>query len=198
MSIDPEKLEPTMNQSYFLATTMFLTCLFTSSLAEAYDRCKFATHVSGQSEDSQFIVELSYDKTNNQWLFESFKQNKSFATGKIPQLKTHAHPEVFVSPAADRFVVFDPTATTRLEDRVIVFKFDGTLVKSYGLGDLLTDDEQRQIQRTRSHLHWTVIDEKRGRAWLTKGGKSLSVNVVGGRTLSISLDNSDQDSNLGK
>ncbi len=152
------------------------------------DRCRPSTNATGTAEDGKFYVELKFDETKRKWLFESAVDGKQVATGEIGELQWHAHPSVLVSPQGDRFVVFDPSATRRHNDRVIIYSMQGEKLKSLGVDDLLTKEEMKSVRQSVSHLWWTESHNTKGNAWLSDDGKFFELLAAGTkRTVKVAL-----------
>lgn len=151
------------------------------------DRCRPASEASASSKDGRFTLKAHFDRESWSWraTLADSKTGK-VAAGTFAKIGWHAHFRAFVSDDGSRVVLFEPIAGRGDGDRVLIFDGSFRLLKSFGLGDLLTPEELGQVRRTVSHLHFSERDPARdAEAWLM--GDTFAFRALGGRTVRVAL-----------
>ena len=164
------------------------------NLAAAHaDSCIRSSKEVGKSKDDRFIVTAEFDETKNQWnaLWHDTKTDKN-SLGVLKGIERHAHLTVLVTPDGRTFVILDPSAGHRETDRIQIYYRDGTLIKSYGLKDVLNKDELPKVGHSVSHIQWIGYDKPNKRwHWLNDDGSALEFLTKAGRKVQIPVTNSD-------
>ena len=105
-------------------------------------------------------------------------------------IERHAHLTIHVPSDGRTFVVLDPSAGHRATDRIQVYYHDSTLIKSYGLKDVLLKEELSKVGHSISHTQWMGYDKPNKRwHWLNEDGSALEFLTMAGRRVQITLKN---------
>lgn len=162
------------------------------NLATAHaDSCIRSSKEVGKSKDGRFVVTAEYDQSKNLWnaVWHDTKAEKKSAT-ILNGIERHAHLTILVPPDGRTFVVLDPSAGHRETDRIQIYYRDGTLIKSYGLKDVLSEDELSEVGHSVSHIQWIGYDKPNKRwHWLNEDGSALEFLTMAGRKVQINLAN---------
>jgi len=153
----------------------------------AADTCVFMNEASASSQNGRFTLKARYDWPACSWKATlADAKTKKEVGGSLERLSGHAHFKAFVSNGGSRIVVFEPSAGIGTDDRVLIYDRNFRLLKSFGLGDLLTPDELNRVGLSISHIRFTEIDpERKTSAWLERG--VFAFRATGGRTVRIEL-----------
>lgn len=155
------------------------------------DSCIWSGKEVGKSKNDHFVVTAAIDEATKKWtaVWHDTKTDKKSST-VLKGIEPHAHLVILVPPDGRTFVILDPSAGHRETDRIQVYYRDGTLIKSYGLKDVLDQDELSKVGRSISHIQWIGYDKPNKRwYWLNEDGSSLEFLTMVGRKVQISLRN---------
>lgn len=136
-----------------------------------------------QSSDGRFVVTAAYDKAKKQWQFtwKDAKENKTH-TGPLVGVADcqQGHFDVcyihlFVAPDGETFAAWNPTGWAGyhrnlpkvperdtpefknyvgFNDRLVVYKKTGEIVKRLAIGDFLKDKEWDHVHFVQGNLYW--------------------------------------------
>jgi hypothetical protein len=175
---------------FMVATVGFSVFLLNLATAHA-DSCIWSGKEVGMSKDKRFVVTAKFDQANNQWnaVWHDTKTDKN-SSAVLKGIERHAHLTVLVPSDGRTFVVLDPSAGHRATDRIQIYYRDGTLIKSYGLKDLLSEGELSKVGHSVSHIQWIGYDKPNKRwHWLNEDGSALEFLTMAGRKVQIKLAN---------
>ncbi len=125
----------------------------------APDTCT-PTAMPGISRDEKIRVIPATD-----WTFAWQRKNDKgdfelVQKGKLTQVG-HPHLHAYVSNSGV-FIIFNPSGGHELENRIVFYRPDGKVIKTVGLGYVLTKDEIDGIQHTISHMLKVVAQDQKG------------------------------------
>lgn len=173
-----------------MAGLLFVLLFVASSrgLARA-DSCRSTDRVEANSQSGRFTLEAHFDRNLNGWKGTlSDTETKKTTEGVLEKISWHTHLKAFVSDDGSRVVMFEPSALTAGDERVLIYDRKFNLLKSIGLNDLLTVDELGRVSRSISHVHFTEMDKaKKAEAWLEPGGQIFAFRALGGRVVRVDI-----------
>ena len=163
-----------------------LLVLLTSQRVVA-DSCVGTSSVPATNQ--QFKVDGQVDRNSKKWSYvlTDLKTGEK-RTGHLTKIKWHAHLHFFLSQDGKRFAVLDASAGHRFTDRFMIYTSEGKLIASFGIDDILTKEEQSEVQRSKSHIHWLKYDPKsRSYGKYLPNDNAVSLTTLTGREVLISL-----------
>jgi hypothetical protein len=84
--------------------------------------------------------------------------------------------------------VLDASAGHHLTNRFMIYSSEGKLIASLGVHDILTKDEQTEVQRSISHIQWLEYDPKsRSYGDYLSDENAVSLTTKADRKVAISL-----------
>ena len=112
--------------------------LFLAQANANADTCVWSSKEVGTSEDKRFVVTAEFDKAKRQWSAVWYDTDSEKTSSTVLKgIERHAHLTILVPPDGQTFVVLDPSAGHRATDRIQIYYRDGSMIKSYGLKDVL-------------------------------------------------------------
>ena len=143
---------------------LILSILSTSVLA---DICDPQTTEPASSPNGRFYLDAYFVQADGWHYRLDDRHQKVSVSGLITNCEWHAHLEFLVPDSGETFAVLDTYAGQRIKDRIMIFKRNGALLRSYGIDNFLSQDEIMHIQGSVSHLFWVKrVSGKRHNAQL--------------------------------
>jgi len=144
-------------------------------LTPAADKCKPSAQ-AGTSPDGRIRVVPTPD-----WTFEwqERKEDGSYAALHRGTLTKVGHPHLYTYVAdGGNFFIVNPRGGLEYENRIVLYKPDGTVVRSIGLKDILTEKELEAVDHSVSHLQHVFagpdlmagISERQDHFWIVTAG----------------------------
>jgi hypothetical protein len=153
------------------------------------DSCVRQTEATAKSGDGRYVVTARVDDDLDKWGFvcEDTKEGKTWR-GTLQGVKRHAYLTILVAGDGKHFAVFDPSASHRRKDRLLIYRREGKLLKSFAVEDVLNEKELREVGQTISHIRWIRYDgESRRACWLDNDGNTVAFKTKAGRIVRISM-----------
>lgn len=166
-----------------VATSLVLT--LAAPLAHA-DDCAGRTVTRMVAPDNLGWVDLRASGRNAWEMRVTPAPGKPVVWLPLPELTAdHAHLMVLVPRTRERFAVVDTGAEHHEANRVRVFDRHGKQLASFGLADLMTETERKQVTRSVSHLDWLAdtTDKVDPRTWTDH----VELVLASGRVVRIDL-----------
>jgi len=171
-------------------TLIALCVVLCISVTEAgADTCIWSTKEVGKSKNERFVVTAVYDREQRQWRADwQDTQLDNSAQAVLQGIEAHAHLAILVRPDGRYFAVLDIAAGHRDNDRILVYDWQGQLVKSYGLKEMLTEAELAKVKHSVSHIQWCSYDPEHKRWYgLNEDETVIELRTMTGRKVEIPL-----------
>jgi hypothetical protein len=167
-----------------VASVMIVLALGKSAYA---DKCTYQS--TDPATNAEWKADCRFDPEHEQWgyILTNMKTGE-LRTGQVPNVEKHAHLSLFLGSEAKTFAVLDASAGSRLNDRLMVFAADGTILASLGVADILTEEELAKDLKSMSHINWLKYQpelKSYGKVDLKKN--ALELTTYSGRRVMISL-----------
>lgn len=168
----------------------YILCLLVVLLAASRvlaDSCMGPSSVPATNQ--HYKVDGQVDAESKRWnyVLTDVKTGEK-RTGPLPRIKWHAHLYFFLSQDGRRFAVLDASADHHLADRFMIYNSEGKLIASLGVHDILTKDEQTNVQHSVSHIHWLKHDPvSKSYGKYSADQNTVSLMTLAGREVVISL-----------
>ena len=118
------------------------------------DKCALQSTRPATSPDGLLTINATY-KEQLGWTYLITNQSGlEVASGAIPFVTDHAHLEFIIPNNGTTLAIMDIDAERRLNDRIIILRINGDLIKSYGLEDFMNDAELKSVRESERHLKW--------------------------------------------
>lgn len=151
------------------------------------DSCVGTSSVAATNQ--HYRVDGQADREGNKWnyVLTDLKTGEK-RTGPLPGIELHAHLYFFLSQDGERFAMLDASAGHHLANRFMIYNSNGKLISSLGINDILTKNEQTQVQQSVSHIWWLKHDPKsRSYGKYLPDENAVSLTTMSERDVVISL-----------